>query len=655
MIHFISKLRCLLCFFAIIFVLTIPTIAQEKDWRDVSSSELKATSSQIESDAPAEAIFWNVRIEQTTQEVKEDTYVRIKIFDERGVKIYSTISVDYYAYYELDNFRARLIQPDGKIFELKKDEIILLDTVKTFYSKSKKKSFVIPNIRPGSIVEYKYQLRARVKLQEWKLIFQHNIPIQEINYFVRGDISWDTLKIMRFNVKDFEYQKTKDGFTLARMKNISALKGEPNFMPKLNLVPWILLYYDGNNSVKPEKYWDNYAKSFGFLFDKLESGDEIKQTVRQLTKGKNSDEEKISAIFNFCRTSLKNFSYDNETDKEKLSKAIREDWSPKEVLRRKEGFDFGIDKLFASLVIAAGFEISFVFTGDRREFFFLKQYAHGSLLNYSGIAVKTSDGWHFCNPGAKFVPKKHLYWFSEGQDVLVVGKKDYEWTKLPVSPPEYNKSEQKAYLKLMPDGSLEGTVKSKFFGFIGAEYKLAYNKMTENEVRETMYKSLKERLSNFDFELKSVKREIATDEPFEVEYNIKISDYAQITERRIFFQPGFFEYRKKPLFQNATRHTPINFENFNWDVQEIKIELPNNFNPEAVVSTQTISETGIVDFNISSQFNSETHLLEYKRSFIFGENGRLLYQVGSYPLLKSLFDRIANADSTVIILKKKDT
>lgn len=655
MLKITTDLRLPLIILFCIISLNHFALSQSKEWKEVSQFELQNNSPKVEPDASAEAIFWDVKIEQTDRDLTEETYVRVKIFDERGVKNFSRVSVEFYDYYDLNNFRARIIQPDGTIQELKKQDSISVDVLRYADAKFVKKSFVIPNLRAGSILEYKYQLQSGFRIENWRLTLQKNIPLREISYFVKSDIARNSLKIMRFNVKDFEFGKTENGFSLAKMKNVPALKDESNLMPQFNLIPWLLLYYDGVESVEPEKYWKSYSKLFGNWHSEfLRSGDEIKQIAKQLTEGKTSEEEKIAAIFNFCRTEIKNFSYGIENDTQRSDKAIKENWGAKEILKNRAGYDFGINNLFASIVKEAGFDVRFIYTGDRRSFVFAtNRFAHRNLLIYSGVAVKTSKGWHFCYPSAKFIPENRINWFSEGQEAILVGEKESTWVKIPISSPEYNKSEQKAFLKLMPDGSLEGTVKATYFGFDGTDFKLASQKLSDAEIKESLKNSLSGRFNKFDLELKSVNKAEWANKPFEIEYTIKIPDYSQATEKRVFLQPGFFEYGKKPKFQISTRNTPIYFEKFNWDIQEIEIEIPKDFAPEAYNYSRKVSEAGIADLEVNLEFDSGKNVLKYKRSYKFGENGRLLYPVNNYALLKSLFDRISTVDSDVIMLKKK--
>nr|HQU82134.1 hypothetical protein [Pyrinomonadaceae bacterium] len=355
-----------------------------------------------------------------------------------------------------------------------------------------------------------------------------------------------------------------------------------------------------------------------------------------------------------CRNEIQNYQYLDEADRQKVSAENWGNWQAKEVLKNKAGPDFGVNNLFVAVATAADLDVRIIYTGDRRSFVFANnKFAHRSLLIYSGIAVKTAKGWHYCYPSMKYTPANHLYWFSEGQDALLIGKKESEWVKLPIAPPEYNKSEQKANLKLLPDGTLEGTVKNTYYGFIGTDSKLGFKDLSEKYIKESIENIWKGRFDKFEIENVSINKSVWFNEPFEIQYKIKVFDYARSTEKRMIFQPGFFEYGIKPKFQDSTRFTPIYFDKSNWDLQEVEIEIPQNYETEALNLSRKVSEAGIVDFEVNIGFDPQRNTLKYRRNFKYGENGRLLYPVNSYPLLKNIFDRISLIDSDVITLKKK--
>ena len=81
----------------LLFVFAQTVFAQSKDWREVSPAELQMKTSQVEPNADAEAIFWEVRLDDSSSDdLSRSHYVRVKIFTERGREKYSKFDIPFY-------------------------------------------------------------------------------------------------------------------------------------------------------------------------------------------------------------------------------------------------------------------------------------------------------------------------------------------------------------------------------------------------------------------------------------------------------------------------------------------------------------------------------------------------------------------------------
>jgi hypothetical protein len=133
-----------------------------------------------------------------------------------------------------------------------------------------------------------------------------------------------------------------------------------------------------------------------------------------------------------------------------------------------------------------------------------------------------------------------------------------------------------------------------------------------------------------------------------------VPNYAQKTGKRIFLQPGFFEYGENPVFSTATRKYDI-FFHYPWsEVDTIEIELPKGFaldSADAPAMLADPSKIGLLDIYMGVVKESNT--LIYKRKFHFGGGGKTLFPVGTYQPLKNLFDGFHKADSHTVTLKQK--
>src|SRR5215212_1688807 len=133
-----------------IFVFAAPSFGQDKDWRPVTPAELSSNKPTVEPDADAEAIFWEIRIDDSSDEdVSLRHYVRVKIYTERGRERFSKFDVPYTKSMRIKDLSARVTKTDGTQVEIDKKDIFDREIVKAGGIKIKAKSFAVPNIEPG--------------------------------------------------------------------------------------------------------------------------------------------------------------------------------------------------------------------------------------------------------------------------------------------------------------------------------------------------------------------------------------------------------------------------------------------------------------------------------------------------------------------------
>ena len=75
-----GKRFVVLSIFCLLSAFSQAIFAQDKDWREVTPEELAMKTPKVEPDADAEAIFWEVRIDDSSSEkLSRNNYVRVKI------------------------------------------------------------------------------------------------------------------------------------------------------------------------------------------------------------------------------------------------------------------------------------------------------------------------------------------------------------------------------------------------------------------------------------------------------------------------------------------------------------------------------------------------------------------------------------------------
>ena len=124
----LALVTCLTCFG--LFV-TPPSFAGD-EWRAVDPAELALKTPSVDKDADAEALFWEVRLDDSQpEEFSLKNYLRIKVFTERGKESQSKVDLPYLASSRIKDIAARVIKPDGTIVELKKEDVFDKTIVKT--------------------------------------------------------------------------------------------------------------------------------------------------------------------------------------------------------------------------------------------------------------------------------------------------------------------------------------------------------------------------------------------------------------------------------------------------------------------------------------------------------------------------------------------
>ncbi|MEO6587699.1 MAG: transglutaminase domain-containing protein [Pyrinomonadaceae bacterium] len=452
-----------------------------------------------------------------------------------------------------------------------------------------------------------------------------------------------------------KFIKDKNGFYRATMENVPAIKQEAQMPPEDEVRSWLLLYYWDDLKDDTSDFWSKAGGVIARVFDikdTLKPNKEIKTAAAEISAGASGDDEKLAKLFEFCRTKVKNVTYDTTlTDEQK--EEIKPSKSTSDTYKKLQGTENDINELFASLATGLGFESRLAFGGDRSQKFFNPNQSHVSFVHFSSIAVKVNNQWRYFDPGNPFVPYGMLAWNEENTTVLLLGYKDYVTMTTPGSGVNKSLAKRTGKFKLLEDGTLEGNVKIEYSGQLGYEHKMDNYESSVNKREEDLKDEIKKQFSTA--ELSSIGIENVTDpqKPFIYQYKIRIPNYAQKTGKRLFLQPGFFEYGKSPLFSTVDRKYSIYFH-YPWSEEDnITIELPKGFaldnaeKPSPIADSNKIS-SDTIDIKIDNKDNT----LVYNRNFFFGGGDVYLFPVGAYPALKNLFDEFHKADTHTITLKQ---
>ena len=644
--------------------------AQDKDWRPISPEDLQSKAPAVEPDADAEAIFWETRIDDSdSSDLTLRHYVRVKIYTERGRERYSKFDIPYFRGRKIKDLFARVVRPDGSSVEVTKEDVFDREIVRAGGLKVKAKSFAVPNIEPGVIVEYRY--REAISDDDaigMRLDFQRDIPVKTLSYYYKPNNSKEP-SYQPYNLTDVRWVKDQNGYWLATRANVPAFKEEPRMPPLDTVRPYMVLTGSRSSVVSLsnfsvmvvekdqrdwKKYWAGVSGQWAAVAKSLTIPDgDIKKAAQEITAGASSPEEKLRRIYEFCQKEIKNVTYDTTmTDEEK--KKFPPPRSIADVLKQKAGRWWNIDVLFANLATAAGFEARVALVGDRSRAFFQPDMPDQRLVHLGGIAIRDGGEFKIYNPGNAFQPFGTIGWHEEDTWALASGVTDFFWQKTRPSSEAASLEKRTGKFTLSEDGTLEGDVRIESTGHPAKSYRLDNYDETAAKREDGLKNAIKARISTAEVSNVTIENLTDISKPLVTQYHIRVPAYAQKTGKRLFLQPNFFEYGTTAVFASATRKYDIYFR-YPWsESDDLTIQLPSGFALDSADAPGTIVDpTKISTLKIDIGINSKANVLSYKRNFFFGSGGRVLFPPTSYAPLKNLWDTFYTADTHTLTLKQQ--
>jgi hypothetical protein len=638
----------------------------QDEWRPVSAEELAMKNSKVEADADAEEIFEEITIDDSPSLTTVwEHYVRIKIFNERGREKFAKIKIRVPGNGKVFDIKGRVVQPDGTIFELKKEDLFKQEIVRTKFARASVISFVVPNLEVGSIFEYKYKESSlQLVIGDRPLIFQREIPAQRMTYIFKPIQDSEVTKSF-FNMTEPDITKDADGFWHITSTNIPALKTEPQMPPELESVRWMFVsYFPRLLKMNPEKFWETTAAMLSASF-RLESVLKPDRKLRQkaleiVGSDAKTDEEKLSLLFEFCRTKINNVELDPKLTREQKQKFrlkandVKAADSPHFTLKNAQGFSLEINELFAALAVSLGYEARYAFTGSRNEIFFAPKYKNRNLIHFACVAVKAGGKWLYFDPAETNVPFGMLQWTEENQPAILLGSTTFLWDKTPLSAPEKSFMKRRADLKISADNTLSGNVQIEYGGHFGVLLKDFLRDKTQGERENFIIVEAQTLINSAEIEGVTIENIEDKAKNILVSYKISVPNYSSRTGKRIFLRPNFFSRDAKPLFVSSERLFPASFD-FPWSEQdEIEIEIPPDFTVENAESPTAMykdaNQAGSDFVKISVNPNGK---IKCERKFVFGKNGQIYFPVESYPALKKSFDAFQKIDGALVSLRQR--
>lgn len=629
-----------------VFSAALPASASD-DWLPITPEELKMTSEPNSPNAPA--IFLYRQVDRDDQDSHESHYVRIKIFTEEGRK-YADVEIPYLkGENDIRKIEARTIQPDGNIINFE-GKIYEKTLVKVRGVKYLAKTFTLPEVQVGTIIEYRYVQDIDPEYvfgSRW--ILSAELFTKRAKFSLRQNqkfgLVWSWPRGLPPGTGE---PKIDHGVVRLETQNVPAFQPEDHMPPENEMKFRVEFVYSRELQKDVKKFWwdEGYQlnREVEAFVDKREA---MAGALQQIVAPSDSNEIKLEKIYARVQQ-VRNLSFERgKSEQERKREKLKNLSNAEDVWKQGYGNHFEIDCLFLALARAAGFDASMVRVSTRDEYFFNPQLMNAFELTTNVVLVKLDGKDLYFDPGTAFTPYGLLSWRETAVQGRKLDKDGGTWVQTPLPEPSQSLVERKADLKLTDDGSLEGKLTVTFTGLEALWRRLdeldeddaSRRKFLEDEVKECIPTSAEVELTNQpDWNSSSP--------TLGAEYNIKVPGWSAAAGRRQLIPVGLFSASEKHMFEHAERVFPVYFH-FPFSTRDdITLELPPSLQVSSLPPPQEAGGN-VVHYTLAADNKNGLHWTRLLSVDI------LQMQTKYYPALQDFYQKVRTGDEQQIVLSPK--
>lgn len=615
------------------------------DYGEISNTEWDMKECAFDKDASAVMLI-NEAISDHDEEhhLITEHHVRIKILKEKGIEE-ANVSLQFYrkdGFEFIDQLEAQVKNRDAS------GEIITEQLPKkAFYTKTINERigvvvFTFPNIKIGSIIEYKYRsiMQHYGGLEDWD--FQKEIPVVKSKYTLTILPNYEfTYRIRKKREMGVDTKSdNQTGKVYFEMHNIPSLTDEPYMDAREDYLQKVMFQLSGYSIYNSKKtYMTSWGEVIKELLDSKEFGTQLGKNipgtgsfideVKKITE----DDAKMKAVYNYVRG---NMSWNNIYSRYALD-GVKSPWE------KKKGTSGEINLILVNLLKDAGLEVYPVLVSERFHGIVEESLPFIDQFNSVFACVQIKDKKYFLDATDQSTPANIIPNDILNTTALIVNKKKGGIITITNEDLEYNDftSEQ---MTLDNKGKLTGNLLIRSEGYSKVRKTAEYNSGGKEKYLDKNYR--KEGVTISDYEISN----LATDTlPLEQKCNFEI----QLPESStyLYLPLNIFSGFEKNPFISDNRFSNVNFgykRKFNI-TQSVK--LPEDYSVDALPKGVKMSTPGKdIIFNRSVEYDKETntviciYYIEFKKS---------LYSVDEYYVLKEVYKRMFDYLKEPVILKQK--
>ncbi len=653
-------MRCFL--FLVCLTSSVCCLAGTEDWLPVTPQDLAFKEVPGNPGASAVMLYYRHDIDDNTQ--SEFIYSRIKVLNAKGQK-YADVEVPVLnVLVEMNDLKARTIRPDGSIVDFN-GKVFEKTIFKGRGIKLAAKTFTLPEVSEGCVIEYKYRLVYRKQFafvgffssDRW--ILQHDLYTVKENFtfnpYAGGTLQssssmqfyWDgaTVSYVSLNMKD--KPKNKGSQIEYSMEKVPAFEAEGFMPPEDNYKPSVRFFYLRRGDPSTDKVWQDIGETAYTIEERFLGGNKgVKEAALQAIGNETEPGAKLRRLYARAEQ-IRNLSYERERSEEERQKEnLKNNAYVSDVLAHGYGYSYEITLLFIAMARAAGFDASIVHTSNRKEMFFSKDLLSLGQLETVIADVQANGTDIYLEPGTRFCPFGLLSWTYTATDALKLDKKGGSFIKIPPATQDKSITERIANLTLGDDGSAKGDITVQFKGQEALERRLDAIDRDEAGRKKDLEDEMKDWLpTGATVTVASVQGWEATDDPLIVHFTVEVPGYASPAGKRLLVPSYLFQAKLKDTFSHSQRKYPVYFPYAFAELDNVTLQLPPGVSLETMPAQQ---DARLPYARYQSVSQSDGKRINTQRALLF--NG-IYFDVNKYAELKDFFSKVRVGDEQQVVLQ----
>ncbi|MFM2230144.1 MAG: hypothetical protein RL607_1402 [Bacteroidota bacterium] len=658
-------------------ILGISLQAQKYDLGKVTVQELSEKVCPIDSSAPA-AVLFNEAKTSFIYEGEEGFRIVTEIMTK--IKIYKKEGYDYAnhieKYYIGGNSNAeQVVYTKAATYNLVngKVEKTKLSGDGEFREELNKywavKKITMPNVKEGSIIEYKVTITS-VYIQNfptWE--FQKDIPVLYSEYVtyipeyfmynlhVKGFLSpvstkSDKERTIQYSTVGNALQTTsstgRDRYSMTFkeevssyiLENIPALKDEP-YTNNINNYRSSLIHelsgtrYPGQAFKNFTTDWDTVAK---LIYSNDDFGSELNKTgyyekdIETLLTGVTDPEEKIALIFNFVKSRMNWDEFIGYSCNDGVRKAYQS----------QKGNSAEINLMLTSMLRFAGFTANPILLSTRGNGIAI--FPSRTAFNYVICGVTFQDKMFLLDATDKhalpnILPNRALNWTGR------MIQKDGTNNLISLTP-EFSSKDQITLMGSIDEtGKVKGKLKEMYYDYDAFRFRNNHGGLTVDSQMDRIEKNNKG-IEIQNYTLQNVK-DLA--QPVVEGYEFEDSNSVEIIGGKLYVNPLLFQTLNENPFKQDIREFPIDFVYPNQNRYMVALTIPEGYMIESMPQPKAFA---MPDNKASFKFNISGDEKNIQIILTFDINSAIV-PADEYVLLKGLMAELVKLQTEKIVLKKK--